>query len=94
MKNKEVVGIDVSKLTIDACIHLSQVYAVFENNTKGFKQLVRWIKQHTNCKTDELLVCFEITGMYSLKLASFLSQNSIGYLMENPIQIKRSMGAW
>ena len=36
MKNKDVVGIDVSKLTIDAYIQLSQVHAVFKNDSKGF----------------------------------------------------------
>ena len=44
MKNKDVVGIDVSKLTIDAYIQLPGVHAVFENNTRGFKQLIKWIK--------------------------------------------------
>ena len=92
MKNKDVVGIDVSKLTIDAYIQLPQVHAVFNNDEKGFKQLVRWIKKNINCQMEELLICFEITGMYSLQLASFLSRNSINYVMENPIQIKRSMG--
>lgn len=33
MKNKDEVGIDISKLTIDAYIELSQVHTVFENNT-------------------------------------------------------------
>lgn len=92
MKKKDVVGVDVSKLTIDAYIQLSQVHAVFENNTKGFKQLVKWIKRNTDCQLDELLICFEITGLYSLQLANFLSQNKTNYVMENPIQIKRSMG--
>jgi transposase len=92
MKNKEVVGIDVSKLTIDAYMQLSQVYAEFENNTKGFKQLLKWMKKHSPFQMDELLICFEITGLYSLQLAEFLSRNQIGYVMENPIQIKRSMG--
>mgnify|MGYP001145798450 FL=1 len=50
MKYKEVVGIDVSKLTIDAHHHQSNVHA------------------------------------------RFLSQKSIDYVMENAIQIKRSMG--
>lgn len=92
MKNKDVVGIDVSKLTLDAYIQLAQVHTVFENNARGFKQLVKWIKRNIDCPMDELLICFEITGLYSLQLASFLSVNQIDYVMENPIQIKRSMG--
>ena len=61
MKNKDVVGIDVSKLTIDVYVQLSQVHAVFNNDEKGFKQLVRWIKKNINCQMEELLICFEIT---------------------------------
>ena len=80
MKNKDVVGIDVSKLTIDAYIQLAQVHAVFENNSKGFKQLAKWIRRNVDCPMDELLICFEITGLYSLQLASFLSQNKIDML--------------
>jgi len=92
MKKKEVIGIDISKMTIDAYIELAQVHAVFVNDSKGFKLLIKWVKKNTNCSIEELLICFEITGLYSLQLASFLSQNSIDFVMENPIQIKRSMG--
>jgi len=92
MKKKDVIGIDVSKLTIDAYLKLAQAHAVFGNDTKGFRQLVKWIMKHTDCKTEELLICFETTGLYSLQLASFLSQSNIDFVMENPIQIKRSMG--
>lgn len=92
MKKKDVIGIDVSKLTIDAYLKLAQAHAVFSNDTKGFRQLVKWIMKHTDCKTEELLICFETTGLYSLQLASFLSQSNIDFVMENPIQIKRSMG--
>ena len=92
MKKKDVIGIDVSKLTIDAYLKLAQAHAVFGNDTKGFRQLVKWIRKHIDCKTEELLICFETTGLYSLQLASFLSQSNIDFVMENPIQIKRSMG--
>jgi transposase len=92
MKKKDVIGIDVSKLTIDAYVKLAQVHAKFSNDNKGFRQLVKWIKKHTDCQIEELLICFETTGMYSLQLASFLSQINIDFVMENPIQIKRSMG--
>ncbi len=92
MKKKDVIGIDVSKLTIDAYLQLAQAHAVFSNDPKGFRQLVKWIMKHTDCKTEELLICFETTGLYSLQLASFLSQSNIDFVMENPIQIKRSMG--
>lgn len=37
MKKKDVIGIDVSKLTIDTYIHLAQVHAVFSNWTIRFE---------------------------------------------------------
>ena len=92
MKKKDVIGIDVSKLTIDAYVKIARVHAKFSNDNKGFRQLVKWIKKHTDCQIEELLICFETTGLYSLQLASFLSQINIDFVMENPIQIKRSMG--
>ena len=64
MKNKDVVGIDVSKLTLDAYIQLAQVHKLFENNARGFKQLLKWIKRNIDCPMDELLICFEITGFW------------------------------
>ena len=93
MKKKDVIGIDVSKLTIDAYLKLAQAHAVFSNDTKGFRQLVKWIMKHTDCKTEELLICFETTGLYSLKLASFLSQSNIDFVMENPIHPGKALSA-
>jgi hypothetical protein len=46
MKKKDVIGIDVSKLTIDAYLKLAQAHAVFGNDTKGFRQLVKWIRKN------------------------------------------------
>ena len=47
---KNVIGIDVSKLTIDAYVKIAQVHAEFSNDTKGFRQLVKWIKLYTDFK--------------------------------------------
>lgn len=46
MKNYvDVIGIDVSKLTIDAHIHKIGSHRLFMNNTKGFVQLLSWSKK-------------------------------------------------
>ncbi len=88
---KEVLGIDISKLTIDVYLHIKQSAEVFDNDPTGFKKLIRWLKREkTDLKT--LLVCFEHTGMYSFSLSCFLTEHKIDYVMESPIQIKRSMG--
>ena len=49
MKKKDVIGIDVSKLTIDAYVKIAQVHAEFSNDNKGFRQLLKWIKKYTDC---------------------------------------------
>ncbi|WP_252589846.1 transposase, partial [Solitalea agri] len=40
----------------------------------------------------EWLVCMEHTGVYVLGLSAFLQSRQITYALENPLQIKRSMG--
>ncbi len=47
MKIKQTIGIDISKLTFDVRIHSNQCYQSFENNSKGFKALVKWVEKTT-----------------------------------------------
>lgn len=88
---KEVLGIDISKLTIDVYLHVNQSHELFNNNPAGFRKLISWLKKEKIILKD-LLVCFEHTGMYSFELANFLTIKNIDYVMESAIQIKRSMG--
>lgn len=65
MKNyEEVVGIDVSKKTIDASCHLSMKQGVFTNDVKGFQSMLNWVTKQT--KGVSVFYCFENTGNYSL----------------------------
>lgn len=88
---KETLGIDISKLTIDVYLHVNQSSELFDNSSVGFKKLIRWLKKK-KINIEDLLVCFEHTGMYSFELANFLTLKKIDYVMESAIQIKRSMG--
>lgn len=91
MKNYvDVIGIDVSKLTIDAHIHNSAVHRVFSNTAKGYKSLLSWLEKHL--KVELYFLCFENTGHYSTNLSVYLSENEIDYVEENPLAIKRSSG--
>ena len=92
MKKNDALGIDVSKLTLDVYVKLSGSYAKFSNDKKGFKELLKWAALHVKSSLNETLICFETTGFYSLSLASFLSDSQFDYVMEDPLQIKRSMG--
>lgn len=91
MKNyEEVVGIDVSKKTLDAYCYQSEVHKVFVNDLPGYKSLIKWVLKQA--KGRSLFYCFENTGYYSLKLALYLSNQSIVYVEESPLKIKRSSG--
>ena len=71
MKNyKEVVGIDVSKKTIDAYCYQAQVHKEFKNDIVGYKSLLNWVLKVS--KGVLVFYCFENTGYYSLKLALYL----------------------
>lgn len=89
-KYDDVIGIDVSKLTIDAHIHQRALHRVFSNTPKGFKALLLWIDKHLNIQC--YFLCFENTGHYSTNLSVYLSENKIDYVEENPLAIKRSTG--
>ena len=91
MKNyKEVVGIDVSKKTIDAYCFKTQLHKEFVNDLVGYKSLVKWVLKST--EESEVFYCFENTGYYSLKLALYFTSQSIVYVEESPLKIKRSSG--
>lgn len=90
-KIKETIGIDVSKLTMDAFIHTVQIHEQFENNKSGFSAMLKWIRKH-GVKINDVFICFENTGLYSIELASFLSSKEIPFAMETALNIKRSMG--
>jgi transposase len=92
MKNvKETIGIDVSKLTIDAYLHNGQLHKQFSNDQAGFKKMVSWVLTRKHGLV-ELLFCFEHTGWYCILLSYYLHENGLQYSCVNPIEIKRSMG--
>jgi transposase len=71
MKFEEVIGIDVSKKTLDACIHSLQIFTQLPNTKKGYSKLFSWVAKSTGCLLEKALFCFEHTGMYSYALASY-----------------------
>lgn len=92
MKFKEVIGIDVSKFTLDACIHGLQIFIQVPNTKQGYRKLLSQVAKGTSCPIEQVLFCFEHTGMYSFVLASFLSEKQISYILIPGLEIKRSLG--
>tara|TARA_Y100000814_G_scaffold275309_1_gene234619 strand:+ start:264 stop:1271 length:1008 start_codon:yes stop_codon:yes gene_type:complete len=97
MKNyKMIVGIDVSKLTLDAQLMFEpkdgrNSHLKVSNNDKGIKEIIKTIK---NLRIDiqDCLFCFENTGIYSMPLSYSLSKKDVDYWVVNALEINRSKG--
>ena len=90
------IGIDVSKLTLDVtilyeCEDVTKTdYCKIKNDEREIAKLVK--KKFGNHLPEQLLFCFEDTGIYSLPLAYYLSANKIPYWHVPSMEIKRSKG--
>lgn len=80
MKTKviKIVGIDVSKLTID--VYDGKKSYQFSNDLRGFKKLMYHTSGH---------YVMEATGSYHIRLASYLFDNNRLVSVVNPLVIKR-----
>jgi len=90
------VGIDVSKKTLDItvlqeCVNTTKTdYYKIDNNEKSIAQFVKKTLGKYDLK--QILFCFENTGIYSLPLSYYFSNNDLSYWQVPAIEIKRSKG--
>ena len=92
MEIKEVVGIDVSKLTLDCCVHKIGAQKEFKNDPKGILKMVSWSLKKSGAQRSELLFVFEHTGLYSDQLVQLLDQEHCLIYVASGLEIKRSLG--
>lgn len=92
MKIKDTVGIDMSKLTFDACIHSNQENRAFKNTKKDYKRLIDWAYKSSDLPKENILFVFEHTGLYSHGLSVYLTSKNIPFLLVSGLEIKKSMG--
>lgn len=92
MKIKQTIGIDISKLTFDVRMHSNQFYRVFDNTTKGFKELMKWINKNNPIPKENTLFVLEHTGIYSEELSLFFSKNDIPFSLVPGLEVKKSLG--
>lgn len=88
----QTVGIDISKLTLDARVHTSKAYKSFKNEDSGFKSLLKWAAQNNKFSIKNTLFVFEHTGLYSYLIAVFLGENNCKFTVVPGLEIKRSLG--
>lgn len=82
-----VIGLDVSKDTIDATLIKtkgSKDYIKISNDTEGFENLINWIKTK---RIRKIAISMEATGIYYEQAAEYLSAIYTVYVI-NPLKIK------
>ncbi len=85
--SEPILGIDVAKKKLDVCLMaLGKVFVKkFDNDTKGIKLLVGWLR---SLKIECVHACLEATGTYSEMVAEFLHENGHRVSVVNPSRIE------
>jgi transposase len=91
MKEILLVGVDVSKMTLDIFVKPSGLSLMISNDQKGFRQW--WAQMQNIWQPDsKVMVVMEHTGLYSLQFETFLRKSGVNYCKIPALQIKRSLG--
>ncbi len=84
---KIVLGIDVSKNTLDVALIFDNrtLCKQFKNSLEGFKLLAAWLE---SLQITRVHACLEATGTYSEAVALFLHEQGHRVSVVNPLRIK------
>lgn len=90
------IGVDVSKAKLDAVIMENakpgnMIHMVVANTPKGISSVLFRISD-LGIEKEQVLFCFEQTGVYSAPLCLFLEGQGIDFWMVPAIEIKKSKG--
>jgi len=86
-----ILGVDVSKLTLDICCAEQNQHVKISNCSKGFEVLKKWCKVN-GIDLNETLVVMEFTGGYEYRFIQFCEAFSIAYCRVPGLEIRNSMG--
>lgn len=86
-----ILGVDVSKLTLDICCADRGQYLKIDNNTKGFGTFKKWCKAN-EFDLEQTLMVMEHTGGYEYRFIQFCESQSIPYCRIPGLEIKQSQG--
>ncbi|HZX59335.1 MAG TPA: transposase [Mucilaginibacter sp.] len=86
-----ILGVDVSKLTLDICCAERNLHVKIDNCSKGFCVLKKWCKT-SSINLKETLIVLEFTGGYEYRFLQFCESLSISYCRVPGLQIKKSLG--
>ncbi|RYY86308.1 MAG: IS110 family transposase [Chitinophagaceae bacterium] len=86
-----ILGVDVSKKTLDIYSPECDQHLQITNTTEGFRLLHQWCRLHgVNLK--DTLVVLEYTGGYEYRLLQHLTQKKIAFVRIPGLALKRSLG--
>lgn len=86
-----ILGVDVSKLTLDISCAELRLYLKIGNDSKGFAEFKKWCKANA-ISLSKTFIVMEHTGGYEYRFIQFCDSLSIAYSRISPLEIKRSMG--
>src|SRR5437868_9048223 len=89
MKELLIVGVDVSKSTLDIYFKPLEKNVQISNDIAGFKEWRKLLKTGL-LESTSVLVIMEHTGQYSYRFEKFLTSKGIDYCKVAALQIKRS----
>jgi transposase len=91
MEEMLIVGVDVSKSTLDIFLMPLGVCRKIKNSQPGFNQWLKELKKISS-PSSKLLIVMEHTGQYSHRFELFLRSQGIDYCKIAALEIKRSLG--
>jgi len=86
-----ILGVDVSKLTLDVCCAERNKHIKIDNCSKGFNAFKKWCKTN-GIDLKETLMVMEYTGGYEYRFIRFCESLSISYCRIPGLEIKKSIG--
>ena len=92
MKKNFIIGVDVSKSTLDLHCHGQPKQLVVSNDASGHKKLLKWIKKEVTKQLETVLIVMEFTGIYTYNLEKSLFSNQVDYVKRPALDIMRSAG--
>lgn len=94
MKQKYVIGIDISKSKLDCAVmdfeYKIQYEMVISNTEKGIGDFLKKIVKLLKTSNEELLICCENTGIYNRPLERICTKSEVLLWIEHPVKIKKA----
>jgi transposase len=90
-QNYPLLGIDVSKLKLDACLLMEsgqQLFLTVKNTAQGHAKLAAWLEKQGPAPS---AACMEATNTYSIGIALFLYERAMTVYVANPLQVHSFM---